>query len=189
MTDVQIATRRLLLRRFRPEDARRLAAYRSDPAVARYQSWTPPITLDEAATLVREFAAGDPRKPGWFQYAISRRGDDELIGDLGVRLHDNLMQAEIGYTIGRPYQGHGYATEALSAVVDHLFSHAIVRVSAECDARNIASATLLGRLGFTQEGRRRASTWIKGEWTDDLLFGLLASDRDRAAGEPRREGA
>jgi len=29
-------------------------------------------------------------------------------------------------------------------------------------------------VGFLQEGRRRDFTWIKGEWTDDLLFGLLA---------------
>jgi aminoglycoside 6'-N-acetyltransferase len=50
------------------------------------------------------------------------------------------------------------------------------RVSAECDARNAASARLLARLGFRAEGRRVEHTWIKGEWTDDLLFGLLARD-------------
>src|SRR3954453_12017790 len=50
------------------------------------------------------------------------------------------------------------------------------RISAECDARNLRSARLLARVGFHQEGRRRANTWIKGEWTDDLLFGLLANE-------------
>ena len=50
------------------------------------------------------------------------------------------------------------------------------RVSGECDARNIRSARLLRRLGFVPEGLRRQATWIKGEWTDDLLFGLPASD-------------
>jgi RimJ/RimL family protein N-acetyltransferase len=50
------------------------------------------------------------------------------------------------------------------------------KVSAECDARNEASARLLARVGFTREGLRREHTWLKGEWTDDLLFGLLARD-------------
>jgi len=38
-------TDRLVIRRFRPEDAPAFAAYRSDPDVARYQSWTPPLSL------------------------------------------------------------------------------------------------------------------------------------------------
>jgi RimJ/RimL family protein N-acetyltransferase len=49
-------------------------------------------------------------------------------------------------------------------------------VSAECDARNTASARLLERAGFTCEGRLRSHTWIKNEWTDDLLYGLLAEE-------------
>jgi aminoglycoside 6'-N-acetyltransferase len=68
-------------------------------------------------------------------------------------------------------------TEALRALLDHLFrERGLLRVSAECDARNVASARLLERLGFTREGHRPANTWLKGEWTDDLLYGLLARD-------------
>jgi aminoglycoside 6'-N-acetyltransferase len=74
-------------------------------------------------------------------------------------------------------QGHGYMTEALRALLDHLFrTQGLHRVSAECDARNLRSVALLERLGFVREGLRTANTWIKGEWTDDLLFGLLARD-------------
>ena len=50
------------------------------------------------------------------------------------------------------------------------------KVSAECDARNVASARLLERLGFTREGLLRRHTWIKGEWTDDAHYGLLAEE-------------
>jgi RimJ/RimL family protein N-acetyltransferase len=45
---VLITTERLALRRFRAADAEALAAYRSDPDVARYQSWTPPVTIERA---------------------------------------------------------------------------------------------------------------------------------------------
>ena len=87
------------------------------------------------------------------------------------------MQAELGFTLSPAYQGQGYATEAVRGLLDHLFvDWNLHRVSAECDARNTASARLLKRVGFKQEGLRLSNTWFKGEWTDDLLFGLLRSD-------------
>ena len=171
-------TDRLELRRFRPADAAAFAAYRSDPDVARHQSWEVPVSTEAAAALIEQFAADDPRAPGWFQYAISLRSDDALIGDVGVNLDDNRMQAEIGFTLAAAYQGRGYALEAVRRVLDHLFTErGLHRVSAECDARNVRSARLLERAGFRREGCRIAHTHLKGEWTDDLLFGLLATDR------------
>lgn len=170
-------TERLMLRRFTEDDSEAFAGYRSDPRVARYQGWSAPVPLAAAAELVGEFAGGDPQQPGWFQYAVELRATRTLIGDVGVNLHENRMQAEIGFTIATAYQGQGYATEALRRVLDHLFGErGLRRVSAECDARNLASARLLTRLGFRQEGHRIAHTWLKGEWTDDLLFGLLTTD-------------
>ncbi|MFH8468636.1 GNAT family N-acetyltransferase [Streptomyces sp. NPDC017991] len=180
-----LETPRLTLRRFRAEDAAPLAAYRSDPAVARYQSWTAPLPLDTAAHVVRSLAEGSPESPGWFQYAIELKADRCLVGDVGVCLHENLMQAEIGFTLAGDRQGHGYATEAVASVLDDLFGRrGLHRVSAECDARNTPSARLLRRLGFVQEGLLRQASRLKGEWTDDLLFGLLASDRRHPAPAP-----
>ncbi|WP_042383529.1 GNAT family N-acetyltransferase [Streptacidiphilus melanogenes] len=173
-----LATSRLTLRRFREADAPELAAYRSDPDVAHYQGWTAPVTAEAALAWVHAFAAGSPTEPGWFQYAVELTAEGRLIGDVGVRLHDNLRQADIGYTLATAWQGHGYATEAVRAVLADLFeTRGLHRVAAECDARNLRSAALLERVGFTREGMRRQATWMKGEWTDDLLYGLLAADR------------
>ncbi|MDH2427181.1 GNAT family protein [Sphaerisporangium sp. TRM90804] len=175
-----LSTARLTLRRFRPEDAAAVAAYRSDPEVARYQPWDPSMSAEQSRLLVAVLAGGDPLAPGWFQYAIEREG--VLLGDVGVNTHDNRMQAEIGYTLAPAHQGHGYATEAVSRVVAHLFEdRGLHRLSAECDARNLRSARLLERVGFRREGLRRHHTWMKGEWTDDLLYGLLATDWPPAA--------
>jgi len=172
-----IATERLILRRFRAADAVPLAEYRSDPEVARYQSWDAPFPLARAETAVANFMVSDPDKPGWFQYAVERLADRVLVGDVAVRLHDNLMQAEIGFTVARAHQGRGYATEAVRAVLDRLFRvQGMHKVAGECDARNLASAALMERLGFRREGLLREQTFIKGEWTDDLIFGLLAPE-------------
>lgn len=172
-----LRTERLIIRRFRLEDAPAFAAYRSDPDVARYQSWSAPFALDAAQALVTAFTEDDPLRPGWFQYALETVAENALIGDIGVNLHENRKQAEIGFSLASSWQGHGYAFEAVSAMLDHLFvERRLHRVSAESDARNTSSARLLERLGFTREGLRRQHTWIKGEWTDELLFGLLAED-------------
>ena len=168
-----LTSARLTIRPFRVEDAPALAAYRSDPDVARYQDWSTPFPVEAATRMIEEMT--DPAEPGWFQYAIDHRGT--VIGDIGVNTHENLMQADIGYTLAPAHQGHGYATEAVRRMLRHLFTdRGLHRVSAECDARNERSAKLLARLGFRQEGHRVENTWIKGEWTDDLLFGLLAED-------------
>jgi RimJ/RimL family protein N-acetyltransferase len=172
-----IATERLILRRFRTADAPVLAGYRSDPDVARYQSWDAPFPLLRAETAVANFIASDPDKPGWFQYAIERTEDKALVGDVAVHLHDNLMQAEIGFTLAPAYQKQGYATEGVRAVLDRLFRvQGLHKVAGECDSRNVASAALMERLGFTREGLLRQQTYIKGEWTDDLIYGLLAEE-------------
>jgi RimJ/RimL family protein N-acetyltransferase len=167
---VLITTDRLVLRRFRAADQPALAAYRTDPDIARYQDWNP-------ATTAADLAHGEPDRPGWFQYAVELVVERRLIGDVGVNTHDNLKQASIGFTLAAPFHGRGYATEAVRGVLDHLFRvRGLHKVSAECDARNTASARLLTRVGFTQEGHLRSHTWIKNEWTDDLLFGLLATE-------------
>jgi RimJ/RimL family protein N-acetyltransferase len=172
-----IVTERLLLRRFRKADAQILAGYRSDPEVARYQSWDAPFPLLRAETAVDNFMASDPGQAGWFQYAIEHAEEKVLIGDVAVHLHDNLKQAEIGFTLATAYQKRGYATEAVAAVLDRLFRvQGLHKVTGECDARNRNSAALMERLGFSREGHLRQQTWIKGEWTDDLIYGLLAEE-------------
>ncbi len=170
-------TSRLLLRPLRAADAPVLAAYRSDPGVARYQPWSAPYTVQDATMLIEELVQTDPALPGWFQYGIERRADGALLGDLGVHLHENRVQADIGFTLAAEHQGLGYGTEAVRRILDYLLTErGLHKVSAECDARNVASARLLTRAGFRLEGRLRSNTWIKGEWTDDLWFGLLADE-------------
>jgi RimJ/RimL family protein N-acetyltransferase len=178
-----IRSERLILRRFETGDAAALAVYRSDPDVARYQSWDAPFALAEAGSLIAELAAGDPDTPGWFQWAIERADEPGIVGDLGVNLLDDEQQAAIGYTMAPAFQGRGYATEAVARMLEHLFvEKGLHRVSAECDTRNDASVHVLEHLGFRREAHLRSSTWSKGEWCDDYLYALLAGEWPRVRG-------
>jgi RimJ/RimL family protein N-acetyltransferase len=171
-----LAAERLVLRRFRREDLPAFVAYRSDPEVARYQSWSAPYPMEEAERMFGELAGQHPDTPGeWFQFAVALHGSAELIGDCGVHVRaDDPRQAEIGFTFAPAAHGHGYATEAVRRVLDYLFvERGKHRVTGACDDRNLRSAALLRRVGMRREGLAVESVWSKGEWTNDELYAVL----------------
>lgn len=173
----ELRTSRLVLRRFRPDDAASLAGYRSDPDVARYQGWNAPFSGDQARAFVGALADGHPDTPGqWFQLAVDDGSGH--IGDVGVFVDAaDPRLARIGFTLARHAQGNGYATEAVTALLDYLFGErGKHRVTAECDARNHRSAALLERVGMRREAHHLAASWWKGEWTDEYAYALLARE-------------
>ena len=172
---VEWRTPRLVVRSMGAEHARTLAAYRSDPQVARYQGWTPPFTLAQARAFVAEMAGRAPISPGrWVQLAIEADGDH--VGDVAIRVDDDGLQAHVGITLARSAQGRGYAAEALTALIDHAFAAGMHRVVAECDVRNSASARLLERVGMRREAEHRSASFWKGEWTDEYVYAVLAEE-------------
>ncbi len=172
----ELAGARVALRRFGLADLAEFVAYRSFAEVARFQGWDAPYPRADGERFIREMMDRHPDTTGeWFQFAVVLRPAGRLIGDCAAVPHaDEPRQCEIGFTIAPGYQGRGYATEAAILLVDYLFAgRGKHRITASCDARNTASAAVLERLGMRQEGHLRESTWAKGEWTDDLLYGLL----------------
>jgi aminoglycoside 6'-N-acetyltransferase len=175
----ELVSERLVLRRFRPEDLATFVSYRSDPDVARYQSWTAPYSRADGEQLIKNMRQQHPDTPGeWFQFAIALRSTGELIGDCGAKPSAyDPVHTQIGYTIGRAHQRRGYGIEAVRALLGYLFdARGMHRVTANCDGRNTPSMGLLERVGLRKEGVMLASVWAKGEWTDDVLFAMLADE-------------
>lgn len=170
---------RLILRPFEARDAQPFADYRSDPAVAQYQGWQAPYSLEQAQALVAQMQAAVPGQPGgWYQIAIEVQADHQMIGDCAFKILDeDARQAEVGVTLARPFQGQGYAHEALTCLLDYLFGElGLHRVRANCDPANQASARALQRLHFRHEGRWVESLWFKGAWADEDWYALLARE-------------
>ncbi len=176
-----LETPRLVIRRFAPPDARALAAYRSDPEVARLQDWACPYPLAEAERFVAGLASRAPGTPGtWFQFAVELASTGEIIGDVALRTgRTDSRQAELGFTFATAHQGRGHATEAVRAVLGYAFGRlAMHRVISRTDVRNVRGRRLLERTGFRLEGELREATWFKGEWATDLLYAQLAREWD-----------
>ena len=176
----RLLTPRLVLRRFAAADAGPFAAYRSEPEVARYQSWDAPYPVDRASAMIGFLAGHHPDEPGeWYQVAIAERAaPDLLIGDCGFRPRaEEPLVVDIGFTLGPPAQGRGYATEAVGELLRCLFEdRGKHKVCADCDTRNEPSWRLLERLGFTREGTLRGGYRDGDGWWDEHLYGLLAAE-------------
>jgi RimJ/RimL family protein N-acetyltransferase len=173
---VELVTERLTLRPFQPRDLEAFVAYRSDPAVARYQSWDSTYSMADAESFLasqRGVAFGRPGE--WLQLAMVDREKGRVCGDCAVRIAaDQPETAEIGVTLAPASQGKGLATEALTALLTELFEQrGIHRVFAEADDRNAPVQRLLERLGFRCEARLVEADWFKSEWSTLRVYALL----------------
>ena len=203
-----LRTARLTIDRLTALDAPTLAAYRSDPVVARFQSWPLPYPVADAETLIAAAAGAPFGTPGHAsQLAVRYHNpghgrdddvrddvhiDDVHIGDVYAQvLADTPHAAEIGVTIAADHHGRGLANEAVSAVVDVLVGPIVHKAIAFVDARNDASLALFDRLGFRREGLLADSfRRPDGTFADEVLFGLtvpqLAAHRaQRRDAQPR----
>ena len=105
----------------------------------------------------------------------------QFIGVIGTRKIDWLNgKVELGYWIGRAFQGRGIMTDACRAVVDYAFRELrLHRVEIQCAAGNARSAAIPQRRGFTLEGTRREAELVNGKFYDLLLFSMLKREWPR----------
>ncbi len=149
---LEFDTPRLLLRKPRLEDAGPIFhAYAQDEEVVRFVSWqvheSEEVTRDYLRRCLEEWSDGSG-----YPYVIKVRG--ETAGPVGViHLHSKPGMVAFGYVVARAYWGRGYATEALSVLVDWALAQpGIWRASAVCDVENLASARVMEKAGMTLEG-------------------------------------
>lgn len=182
--DWTMHTARLTLRPFRSDDAEAFAGYRSRDEVARYQDWTIPFTVEAAHVFIAGQAVlGWPSPGEWLQVAVEH--DGRLAGDVGIGWSSTGRRVTIGYTLAPDHQGRGLGTEAVEAVVDRLLGDGVRRLDATLDPHNVASMRLLERLGFEYEGRRAGAALVRGEWLDEVLYGLTPHRRETWLGRDR----
>ena len=163
-----IDTERLHVRVFTLLDLPAFVAYRRDPEVARYQSWSPDYSEERGREFIARATESILGSEQWVNLAVELKATGELIGDVGLRCGAN--EAELGFTFSRLQQGKGFAREAVSAVIDHAFARlGLTRVIAVVDARNESAERLLRGLSFVVR-ERAVGVAFKGELCDELTW-------------------
>jgi [ribosomal protein S5]-alanine N-acetyltransferase len=138
-----------------------------------------------AESHAREFIAAtqqDLSSSNELRLGIVVSEDGALCGGVGLRIEPDHRRAELGYWIGVPYWGNGYATEAASAMVKYGFETlGLHRIFASYVTHNPASGRILRKIGMRHEGCHRAHILKWGEFLDLEMYGMLASDLGHAA--------
>jgi len=170
-----LTTGRLTLRPCVAEDAEAIQRLVSDIEIARNTLNIPHPYPDGGAAEWIAKHAGPLEDDQEIVFVIVVRDSGELAGVMGLvpKKHD---RAEIGYWIGVPYWGRGYATEAARAVIAYAFEAGFNRVEAEHFSRNPASGRVMQKAGMVHEGRRRQAVRKWDEYLDVEAYAILRSD-------------
>lgn len=179
MTVPTLTGQRVTLRAIQPEDEHARLSLGWHAAIQRNYgqlAQTREMTSAEARLWYeqQQSRAGDPSRRCW---TIEAEG--HLVGGAGL---DSLKETDrmAHFVIGMfapTHMGRGLGTEATRLLLDHAFrSMNLHRVDLRVLAFNHGAIASYRKCGFVQEGRERDSCWLDGQWYDDIIMGLLATE-------------
>lgn len=181
-----LATARLVLRPFEEADAAPLFPLAANPHVTRFTLWEHHLTVADTRVFVVDYARSRYAEGVPEPYAICLKSDPRgwPIGSVGVFWASEPNRTmELGYWVGEPFWGQGFAAEACRAVVGHAFAaHAPERIQARVIAGNAPSSRVLEKLGFRYEGTLRAALTRRGRQEDVLMYAALKAEWAPASG-------
>lgn len=146
-----LQTQRLVLQPLRAEDADALMPVLDDERMYAFTGGQPP-TLDQLRDRCRRLAVG--RSPdgsqSWFNWVVRRHGANAPVGTVQATVVRDDPIADVAWEIGLEWQGHGFASEAATVMVDWLISEGIRTIDAYIHVEHVASARVAERVGLVQ---------------------------------------
>jgi [ribosomal protein S5]-alanine N-acetyltransferase len=174
-----LTTPRLVLRPFSRADADAVCKLAGAREIAQYTLHIPyPYERQMAVTWIASHADRFARGEG-VTLAVTLRDSGDLVGAMGLSVDDENDNGELGYWIGVPYWGRGYATEAAKALLAYGFGKLNLHRIYACHlAPNVASGRVMQKLGMVREGTLREHVAKWGQRYDLVMYGLMRSEHD-----------
>jgi RimJ/RimL family protein N-acetyltransferase len=149
------------------------------PETDEYNTLGIPDTIHTTESLLKEWIEQQkivPRKS--YIFCISLSDTNQFVGLIALTLGKiNFKIAEVWYKIFPNYWRQGFATEALTQILNFSFTDLeLHRIEAGCAVGNIASIKVLEKVGMTREGSKRKILPIRGSWTDNFFYAILDTD-------------
>ena len=159
-----LETKRLLLRPPAARDGATITVFLADYDIAKNTARVPyPYRRVDADAFIADCAKKRKEKSG-YGFVIARKPDLHCLGIIEIHLEDGVF--ELGYWLGKPYWGAGYATEASIAVLRFAFGELCVeKIAAGHMVDNPASGRVLAKLGFVQTGTEERHSNARGRTT------------------------
>lgn len=135
-----------------------------------------PPTISEAKEMVERFAEFRPGT-GRLMFTITTL-DGQNVGGVNINSIDERNGTfSVGMQIDRDHRGKGYGTSAMEIILRYaFFERRLNKYYGSVLEGNIASATMLKKMGCIEEGRRRQMVYTNGKYYDEILFGLTKTE-------------
>lgn len=164
----------IILREQSLEDTEAFFRYYTDPEVGRYILATKPATLLEASKEVQYCRNLFYSKQGIY-WTIAKKSDNQMIGAIGLYMNNTHHRGEITYDLSRDYWRKGIMEKTIRAVMNYAFAQMkLQRLEAVVRHDNIASISLLKKLGFEHEGTLKNYRYYNGRAWDIEMFAICA---------------
>lgn len=169
-----LETERLLLRRLDDNDAQEVLALRGNPETMKYIPRPLAKNKEEALEHIAMIEDKIVNNIG-INWGITIKGNLKIIGIIGhYRISSENYRAEIGYMSFPEYNGKGYMSEAIKAVVGYGFEQMNLHsIEAIIDPKNIASERVLQKNGFVKEAHILENELWEGKYLDTVIYSLL----------------
>jgi len=186
MINFNLTTERLVLRLFVKEDIDDLYDYLSDAEVLAFEPY-------DAVSYERCKEELESRVHDKRFLAVMLKESDKVIGNLYInQIEPEFIHTfEIGYVFNRKFHGNGYATEAVTGLLEHLFRvEEAHRVIAFCNALNEPSWQLLERIRMRREAHRVKNMYFKKDesgspiWFDSFQYAILGAEWEKKTVSP-----
>ena len=147
----KINTERLILRKFKLEDAEEMFRnWATDSKTTLYLTWDPHNSVEETKGLIKIWI--ESYKDGGLNWIVEEKSSKEVIGNIAVMdYEEETKTCELGYCYGSKFWGKGYASEALESVIKFLFEELnIQNITAFHIGENTASGRVMEKVGMTK---------------------------------------
>jgi RimJ/RimL family protein N-acetyltransferase len=177
MNEHFIETQRLILRPLCEADIPEVVRLLTHPAIAKTTLNIPYPYDEEKARNWLSFQRQRWESGAEHTFAIVHKEDAQLLGAISIRPNTRHEKAEIGYWIGKPYWGLGYATEAARAIIRYAFETlGMNRVYALHFSENPASGQVMQKAGMQFEGVLRSDVRKGESFRDHVIYSILRKE-------------
>lgn len=151
---VKIETDRLILRKFKLEDAKDMFdSYCSKDIVTKYLRWLPHKSVEDTSKYLKEFVLPRYKQDYSYCWAIEFKETGKVIGCVDIfKIDLSTKKCTFGCVLSDEFWGKGIMTEAAKKVFDFIFEEGFIRIQSHHQIDNIASGKLLQKLGMEHEG-------------------------------------
>ncbi|MFS0782367.1 GNAT family N-acetyltransferase [Bacillus sp. 1P06AnD] len=173
----EIETERLSLRKLTLDDLTDMHEYTSNNKVSTYVTWDRHQSLADTKGFIH-FVLKQYTEKRIAPWGIVHKQDRKLIGTIDfVKWETKHRSAELGYAISENYWGRGLTTEAAKALLIFGFEQMdLLRIQARCLAENIASESVMKKIGMQYEGTLRQAMLLKGKHRDIKMYSILLNE-------------